>query len=141
MKITKVMCDRCNGAINDNHPHKIVIEKTDAIGEISIERVFPAFPDLDFCEDCATKIIEFITIKPGERVASTTVARAKEPDDLEPEQEKYPARKKSPIDKGKMMALWKAGWTNDQIARELHTTTTTIANAICLYRKKHPTER
>lgn len=56
----------------------------------------------------------------------------------DPEEKKNEtAKRKSRIDYGKIMALHNAGWSNGEIADEMRMKKSSVATAICIYKKNH----
>lgn len=100
----KIICDRCGAEITSRPK----------LGYIALNYRDPKSGDLldnnileesDFCETCMHEITEYIGQKPDLRTrpkAKTVVTK--------------PAPK---VDTGKIMALHKAGWSNQQIAEEM----------------------
>lgn len=111
----KYFCDRCGNEI------------TGAIGRIQIAiGDSPRFREegqADYCVECIEEIVSLIRAAPAE-----PETKAPEP------KEKKSAPKR--IDYGKIMALKRAGWGNQQIAEEMQMSKNALAQAICTYRKK-----
>lgn len=123
-----ILCDRCKCLVNKSDL-MVVFIKNETNGD----------KDFELCKECSEKVIEFI--KSG--IRKTKDVEAKEEAEQAEEEVKESTRKKKekkekkePLDMGKVMALYKAGWTYKQIAEEMGTTAGTIGVKICDYKKK-----
>lgn len=157
MRKTVVLCDRCKKEIA-GLPILIKPVTTDTeTGDILEDWRPEEFKNRDYCKCCAEKIMaaavglvkneEFEkslleATKENSRIVETqeltrTVRKEAEPDKREnlTAELKQNGSTKKRLDIGKIMALKNAGWTNEQIAEELGTTSGTIAVYVCQARK------
>lgn len=110
----KIICDRCGAEIPNNQK----------IGYISANWRRPSdwellhdnpYEHMDFCEHCMNVIVACIDNVDISREEPEAV---EDPVQEEPEPVKKAPQKKS-VDKGKVGALSKAGWSNAKIADEM----------------------
>lgn len=118
MRIIK--CDRCGKTIpNDLKPWAF------AICDSNTGEPYPASPfkGWDFCLECKDEIIEFVkTKKKLETPEQNIVITVETPEKSKP--------KTAPLDKGKMLALRKAGWSLTEIAGECHCAVSTVSRIL-----------
>ena len=118
MRIIK--CDRCGKTIEkDVKPWAFAICNSDT-GE-----PYPGnpFKGWDFCLECKDEIIEFVKMKKKlETPEQNIVITAETPEKSKP--------KTAPLDKGKMLALRKAGWSLTEIAGECHCAVSTVSRIL-----------
>ena len=118
MRIIK--CDRCGKTIEkDVKPWAFAICNSDT-GE-----PYPGnpFKGWDFCLECKDEIIEFVkTKKKLETPEQNIVITAETHEKSKP--------KTAPLDKGKMLALRKAGWSLTEIAGECHCAVSTVSRIL-----------
>ena len=109
----KLVCDRCDRIIKGD-PIKInpIFESED---DKKCKFVYEDSPKRDYCQECSDEIHSFMM----------RVTKKKDPD--KPETEK-PGRKI--LDKGKIMALHKAGWRNKDIADEMNCSQSAVSTVI-----------
>lgn len=106
-RIKIIRCDRCGADCNPVQIGHIITEMWTEEGRTSAPNPFEG---MDFCEDCMQDINEFINrstkMKPK---AKRQVKGGDEPTKT----------RKNAVDKGKVHALYKAGWTQAKIAEEM----------------------
>lgn len=85
--------------------------------------------DWEMILTCAKAYVDLIGAIP--KAPEVTPAPAPAPvQEKAPEPEKQPNKRKIVIDKGKLMALKEAGWTNEKCAEEFHCSVPVIAKAL-----------
>lgn len=118
MRIIK--CDRCGKTIE-----KDIKPWAFAICNSNTGEPYPASPfkGWDFCLECKDEIIEFVKMKKKlETPEQNIVITAETPEKSKP--------KAAPLDKGKMLALRKAGWSLTEIAGECHCAVSTVSRIL-----------
>lgn len=117
MRIIK--CDRCGATLD-----KGLKPWAFAICDSNTGEPYPASPfkDWDFCLECKDEIIEFVKVKPPKKSAPKPIAQIETP-----EANKAAMR---PLDKGKMVALRKAGWSLKEISAEMNCSMGTVSKVL-----------
>ena len=141
----KIICDRCGADISKESEYGFIWMGTrDYNEEVSMDEFMESeWSGMDFCEDCMAKIEEFILSQP----ATPTEAPKEEPKatepEAEPEEEAEPAApekaktvKPKELDTGKIIALYKAGWSYKAIADELRSNVSAIGRVIRLAKEE-----
>ena len=136
MKVQKIFCDRCGKEIPGNF-FRIIPELLDPISEDYVDRenmseLTSMQIDKDYCEDCAKKIVAFINQREDSERGPKEAVK-KEPAAKHEKTEKaatldQPAKKT--YDRGKIVALYKAGWNASKIADEMGCTIQTAINIL-----------
>ncbi|MBE5846225.1 MAG: hypothetical protein E7300_00935 [Lachnospiraceae bacterium] len=136
MKVQKIFCDRCGKEIPGNF-FRIIPELLDPVSEDFVDRenmseLTSMQIDKDYCEDCAKKIKAFISQREDSERGSEKEAK-KEPAAKQEETKNavtlgQPAKKT--YDRGKICALYKAGWNASKIADEMGCTVQTAINIL-----------
>lgn len=135
-----VICDMC-GREYEGNPAKIGMWRWNLKEDRYLDSKYKDYLDsVDFCEECMEKIVRFLKGTPEDK---EEMEEAQEKDignpanaDM-PGQTPQPAKKKKkPIDKGKVMALKDAGWSNEKIADEVGATKANVAYIVCQEKKK-----
>lgn len=110
----KIICDRCGAEIPKDARIGYVAVAWQSPTDGSILENSP-YEGMDFCEKCIKDIVSVIDFK------ILSAPEAEEPDQEEEEVveriQKTPSKKS--VDKGKVGALSKAGWSNAKIADEM----------------------
>lgn len=136
MKVQKIFCDRCGKEIPGNF-FRIIPELLDPVSEDYVDRenmseLTSMQIDKDYCEDCAKKIVAFISQREdserGSEKEAKKVPAAKQEDNKIPVTLDQPAKKT--YDRGKICALYKAGWNASKIADEMGCTVQTAINIL-----------
>lgn len=133
----KILCDRCEKDISASQK----------IGYIALNFKEGSSGDFlqdnpmehkHYCIDCMDKIQKFITSRQILAKEEPADGSAEKPMEAEAEhtEMEQTAKKRRPIDYGKIMALKNAGWDNAKIADEMQMTRASVATAISTYRKK-----
>lgn len=114
MRIIK--CDRCGKTIE-----KDIKPWAFAICDSNTGEPYPGnpFSGWDFCQECKDEILEFC------RKKQTTTKKALAP--IETPESNKPVK---PIDKGKMLALRKAGWNLKDIAEDVGCSISTVSKTL-----------
>lgn len=149
-------CDCCGKEILTDESYKAIVHKVMVqTGDYVVSDVETEMEKRDFCYDCMVKISDAI-----ERVVKTcglpftipanvnkdNFERIEKPAEVKKE-EKHAAKKdpenntrKNGVDHGKIIALWKNGWTPVQIARDMHISDQTVYNHIKAEKQKYEEE-
>ncbi len=147
----KVYCDRCGADITAQEAYGLIwMDYRDY--EITLDMFYDSpWPDRDYCESCMAEILDFIKIKPGCKAAPAVEEKKEEPvvapevpkvEDVEEKAEPKPKKvakatgKKKPLDKGKIGALYKAGWSVAKITDEIGCHKSAVYNALAELRGK-----
>lgn len=123
-----IICDRCRKELG-NESYSIHMRKktSGAFSESDIDGM-ETLAEMDFCKECAEKIIKFVkSEKEKPEIKTEQKPKVEEKEDSKSQKGKF--------DIGKCMALRNAGWTNIQIADEMGKTAQYIANIVCIYKK------
>ncbi len=138
MRVETIVCDKCGKPVVGD-PFSVQI----TAGEAQKDSLY-AEPDgkkdsmyaelggREFCEKCAGRVFAMLMGKDKK----TEKAREANGDSATASQKKETSKRQKKLDKGKMMALKNAGWSNQQIAEELGTTEACIATYISQIRRK-----
>jgi hypothetical protein len=132
MRKTIYVCNECGEEIHGN-VGRIIPGIFDKNEELNPEdEKFPENDDVHFCVRCLRTVMDRITHAQGthEDTEETTGAGAEE----EPKEEKPVRRRK--LDGGKIMALHRAGWSDEKIADEMHATEKQIYKCIYYHQRK-----
>ena len=135
-----VVCDMC-GREYEGNPAKIGMWRWDLKEDCYLDSKYKDYLDsVDFCKECMEKIVRFLKGTPEDK---KEMAAAQEKDtgnpvnaDMPGQTPQHAKKKKKPIDKGKVMALKDAGWSNEKIADEVGATKTNVAYIVCKEKKK-----
>lgn len=103
-----IICDRCGATIDKDPSGFVMVDINGKPFDVN------PFYKMDFCDKCREEIIAFGKMKPKKEVPEAKVKVTAET----PESPKATI-KKQPIDKDKMLALRKAGWTCTEISKEM----------------------
>ena len=128
-----ILCDKCRRIVKQSDL-MVVFITSETNGD----------KDFELCKECNDKLLKFIecTSQKTEDVEVKEEKKTEEAEQAEEEvkestrKKKEKKEKKEPLDMGKVMALYKAGWTYKQIAEEMGTTAGTIGVKICDHKKK-----
>lgn len=142
MRKVQILCDRCGKQISGLPIHLIPVYAVDVHGKKDEQDMPPQIKKQqgrDYCEECIVKILDFCNFLPMEKSKNAEAAVSPKADKTTKKSEKAHV-KKIRLDMGKVMALKRAGWSNEQIADEFGTTPGTIATSICRWKKKEAAE-
>ena len=133
----KIICNRCNKEIAEQNVSFISIgtnvNPLQCIREYELPMQKAEFSDWHFCPDCINKIKSFIKSNPQTKEPQKETPEPPKAISETPETEQT-GRKR--IDRGKIMALKNAGWSNAKIADEMDMTANSVAQVIYQCRKK-----
>ncbi|MDD2979553.1 MAG: helix-turn-helix domain containing protein [Hespellia sp.] len=144
----RIFCDRCGKEITKCKSHGYIALNTRDVKESSLAED-NEFENNQYCSSCMKQIREFIKAKP-EVVVQDLDQELVQDDKCDQNDEKYDQNgkkctengekctddDKKRIDKGKIIALKKAGWSNKDIAAEMHLEAQTVANVVYQFKKK-----
>lgn len=122
----KYFCNRCEKEIKGDIIKINPIWQTQ--GPENGQHVYESTAERDYCRDCSDEIHAFMmcTAKPY----SQTTPPTEEKQDTTENPKDNP--KPKPIDKAKILALYKAGWKQKDIAAEMKCSTATVSTVINL---------
>lgn len=114
----KIICDRCGAEITGDRIGYVSVNWR-AVSDNSLMHGSNPYQHSDFCEKCMRSIVMVIDHKIESQPEEEEEPEAVEdPVEEEPEPVKKAPQKKT-VDKGKVGALSKAGWSNTKIADEM----------------------
>lgn len=137
----RIFCDRCGKEITKCKSHGYIALNTRDVKESSLAED-NEFENNQYCSSCMKQIREFIKAKPEVVVQDLDQELVQdEKCDQNGKKctengEKCTGEDKKRIDKGKIIALKKAGWSNKDIAAEMHLEAQTVANVVYQLKKK-----
>lgn len=141
----RIFCDRCGKEITKCKSHGYIALNTRDVKESSLAED-NEFENNQYCSSCMKQIRDFIKTKSEELVQDLDQELVQE-DKCDQNGKKCTKNgvkctdeDKKRIDKGKIIALKKAGWSNKDIAAEMHLEAQTVANVVYQFKKKSPAE-
>lgn len=125
MKKISYICNRCKKEIKTEGTRIIPHLFNSATGEISGEVEVPD-NDVHFCLDCTKEIVKEILRPPEDKGTPIRAAPVKH----------TRLKKEQRLDAGKVMALHRAGWSDEKIADEMGSTERQVYQCIRYQKKK-----
>lgn len=142
----RILCDRCGADISNSHKIGYIAWnfKEFVMGDLLQEN---AFENKHYCSDCMNQIHDFISHK-AESLTGSVGAFEPADDEIPSKDEKDAQRdkekaktadknepKRKRVDHGKIRALKNAGWSNKDIADEMHMTPGAVANSLSTHKE------
>lgn len=132
MRVETIVCDKCGKPVAGD-PFSVQISTA---GKTQEGGMYAELGDKEFCEKCAARVFAILMGKDKEREKAKNIPKEAKDNSVPDSQKEGASKPRKKLDKGKMIALKNAGWSNQQIAEELGTTEGCIATYISQIRKK-----
>lgn len=121
MKLIQYLCDRCSEEIGEDERFEIIILKRNKVDSAIQETPYPELSDADFCQKCIEEIAAMVMNEEKPIPVEDVSQSGGESLVGKPQSSGVVGKRgRNRVDKGRIMALYNAGWKPKDIAGDCH---------------------